>query len=97
MILMITRSALPQYPHSSGRNTTVPSVRSLLEEPRWPGWAPRFFLVIELGSPPLLAASNLAEASRYSLRILAGWPSFLTGALPGSLSGSLSGASPVHP
>ncbi len=93
MVLVITRSALPQYPHSSGRNTTVPSVRSLQEEPRWPDWAPRFFLVIKLGSPPFLAASNPAEASRCSSRVIAGWPSFLTGVLPGSSSG----ASPVHP
>ena len=89
MVLTIARSALPQYPHSSGRNRTVPSVPPLQEEPRWPDWAPRFFLVIRLGSPPLLAASNLAEASRCSSRVLAGWPSFLPG--------SSSGASPPHP
>ena len=60
---------------------------------RWPDWAPRSFLVIKLGSPPLLAAPNLAEASRCSSQVIAGWPSFL----PGALSGSSPGAPPVHP
>ena len=60
----IFRSALPQSPHSSGRNSTVRSAGPLRADPRWPGWAPSFLFLIASGSPPPLAASNLAEARR---------------------------------